>query len=235
MSDKKGFARLSDLASEVESISEQNPSQPPIQDKGLSGVNHEHTSKKPPHKDSVASARKLQEERSGGFFSGILKILLAIPWQLYLICGGIAFFCYQDEIKDRTINSFQSEVDYYLIRNNNSSIVPSLTSGVLPIDIETRNVDRMFFQIKDSYKPKDSAGVFYVVGFKCSDEVVGSYSDGAYGYQKSCDIYVINVRSHTWSYAGKFKGSEPPRSKKGGGSRTGSHPAEDYLRRAGVI
>ena len=237
MNDKKGFSRLSDLTSDVEPTSEKDTSHTPIQERGASGINsdHEHASRKLPREDSDYFARESAKAGSGGFFSGIVKLLLAIPWQLYLVGGVAGYFYFQSGIEDREISSFQSEISYYLSRNNNSNSVPSLMPGVLPVDLGARTVDRMLFRIKDDYKPKSAGDVSYVVGFNCSDEVVGSYSDGASGYQKSCDIYVIDVRSHTWSYVGNFTGSEPPKSKKGSGSRTGSHPAQDYLRRAGVM
>jgi len=232
---KRGFAGLSDLTSDVESVSaKQYENQAESPSRGNTGINREPDSRQLPGEGNTSSGKSVNPV-SGGLFSGIMNLLLAIPWQLYLIGGIAGYFYYQDSMKDRVIDSFQEKIAYYLTRSADSNSIPRLVSGALPVDLETRTVDRMYFQLKDAYKPKSTADVSSVVGFKCSDEVVGSYSDGASGYQKTCAIYVIEVRNHTWSYVGNFTGSEPPNSKKGGGSRTGSHPARDYLRKAGVM
>lgn len=208
MEDKKNSVKLSDLTSDVESTSD---------------------------KDLASLARASVKVGSGSRSSGIAKVLLAIPWTVYVAVGVLGYVYIRNEIDDRKINSFQSQISYYLTRNNDSNSVPSLMSGVLPVDLKEGTVARMLFSIKDDYKPKSAGDVSFVVGFNCSDAVVGTYSDGASGYQKSCDIYVIDVRSHTWSYAGNFVGSKPPQSKSGRGSATGSHPAREYLRSAGVM
>jgi hypothetical protein len=232
---KRGFTGLSDLTSDVESISsKQHENHAESPGRAKTGINREPDSRQLPGEGN-ASDRKSVKSSSGGLFSGITKLLLAIPWQLYLVGGVAGYFYYQDTMEDREIDSFQGKIAYYLTRSANSNSVPRLVPGVLPVDLKTRTVDRMYFRLKDAYKPKSAADVSSVVGFKCSDEVVGSYSDGASGYQKSCDIYVIEVGNHTWSYVGNFTGSEPPNSKKGSGSKTGSHPAKDYLRKAGVM
>jgi|GEM_PF-5713445 len=232
---KRGFTGLSDLTSDVESVSsKQHENQAESPSRVKTGINCEPDSRQLPGEGNTSSVKSVNPV-SGGLFSGIMKLLVAIPWQLYLMGGVAGYFYYQDSMKDRVIDSFQEKIAYYLTRSANSNSIPRLVPGVLPVDLETRTVDRMYFQLKDGYKPKSAADVSSVVGFKCSDEVVGSYSDGASGYQKTCDIYVIEVRNHTWSYVGSFTGSEPPNSKKGGGSRTGSHPARDYLRKAGVM
>lgn len=179
--------------------------------------------------------RDIEKPTSRSFFSGIAKLLRAIPWQFYLIGSIAGYFYYQDAIEDAEIDSFEAKIAHYLTRNADSKSAPSLVPGVLPIDLKTKAIDRMYFRLKDSYQPKSAADVSSVVAFECSDRLVGSYSDGAAGYQKSCDIYVIEVSSHTWNYVGKFTGSEPPNSKKGGGSKTGSHPVKDYLKRLGVM
>ena len=232
---KRGFTGLSDLTSDVESVSsKQHKDQAESPARVKAEVNREPDSRQLPGEGN-ASSRKPVKPVSGGLFSGIAKLLLAIPWQLYLVVGVAGYFYYQDTMEDRVIDSFQGKIGYYLTRSADSNSTPRLIPGVLPVDLKTRAVDRMYFRLKDAYKPKSAADVSSVVGFKCSDEVVGSYSDGASGYQKSCDIYVIEVSNHTLSYVGNFTGSEPPDSKKGSGSRTGSHPARDYLRKAGVM
>jgi len=232
---KRGFTGLSDLTSDVESVSSKlhdNPAESSSRVK--TGINREPDSRQLAGEGNVSSGKSVSPV-SGGLFSGIMGLLLAIPWQLYLVGGVAGYFYYQDTMQDRVIDSFQSKIDDYLTRKADSNSIPRLAAGVLPVDLGTRTVDRMYFRLKDAYKPKSTADVSSVVGFKCSDEVVGSYSDGASGYQKSCDIYVIDVGNHAWSYVGNFTGSEPPNSKKGSGSRTGSHPARDYLRKAGVM
>ena len=233
---KRGFTGLSDLTSDVESVSPKqqvNHAESPGRVKAE--ANREPDSRQLPGEGDASSRKSVTPASSGGLFSGITKLLLAIPWQLYLVGGVAGYFYYQDTMEDRVIDSFQGKIGYYLTRSADSNSTPRLIPGVLPVDLKTRAVDRMYFRLKDAYKPKSAADVSSVVGFKCSDEVVGSYSDGASGYQKSCDIYVIEVGNHTWSYVGNFTGSEPPDSKKGSGSRTGSHPARDYLRKAGVM
>ena len=232
---KRGFTGLSDLTSDVESVSsKQHKDQAESPARVKAEVNREPDSRQLPGEGN-ASSRKPVKPVSGGLFSGIAKLLLAIPWQLYLVGGVAGYFYYQDTMEDRVIDSFQGKIGYYLTRSADSNSTPRLIPGVLPVDLKTRAVDRMYFRLKGTYKPKSAADVSSVVGFKCSDEVVGSYSDGASGYQKSCDIYVIEVSNHTLSYVGNFTGSEPPDSKKGSGGRTGSHPARDYLRKAGVM
>jgi len=232
---KRGFTGLSDLTSDVESVSsKQHENRAASPTRVSTGKNREPDSRQLPGEGN-ASGSKSVKPASGGLFSGITKLLLAIPWQLYLVGGVAGYFYYQDTMEDRVIDSFHGKMAYYLTRGTDSNSIPRLAPGVLPVDLKTRAVDRMYFRLKDGYKPKSAADVSSVVGFKCSDEVVGSYSDGASGYQKSCDIYVIEVSNHTWSYVGNFTGTEPPNSKKGSGSRTGSHPAKDYLRKAGVM
>ncbi|MGI2015881.1 hypothetical protein [Shewanella oncorhynchi] len=229
--DKHGFSGLSSLVSDTERPTQSKAAQNSLQQ----SAHQEHYSKKLPGEGGEFFGGGPAKENSGVFFSGILKFLLAIPWQLYLIGGVVGYFYFQSEIEDREISSFQSKVNYYVTKNNESKSLPTLKGGVVPIDLASTTVDNMLFRIKEDYKPKSADEVSFVVGFNCSDQVVGSYSDGASGYQKNCDIYVIDVRSHTWAYAGNFMGSEPPTSKKGGGSRTGSHPASDYLRKFGVM
>jgi len=228
---KRGFSGLSNLTTDTDKITQTQPGNKG--DRPLS--NQKHDSKVLPGESDTLLGGEVSKEGSVGFFIGIMKLLFAIPWQLYLVGGVVGYFYFQSEIEEREISSFQSKINYYLAKSHDSKSIPALNSSVLPIDLKSKTVDSMIFSIRDGYKPKSAEEVSFVVGFNCSDQVVGTYSDGASGYQKSCDIYVIDVRSHTWAYAGNFSGSEPPSSKEGGGSRTGSHPAQDYLRKAGVL
>jgi len=231
---KGGFTGLSGLTSDVEpevSGGQRRTAESSSQSEVSSKSNR--TSQELPSEEKVSSNKSASS--SNGLLSGFIKLLLIIPWQLYLVGGVAGYLYYQSAIEDKEIESFQSNVAYYLTRNANSNRVPPLSSGVLAINLKTRAVDKMSYRFKDNFRPNSAADVSSVLGFECSDKVVGSYSDGATGYQKTCDLYVITVGDHTWSYAGSFTGSEPPNSKKGGGSRTGSHPARDYLRKAGVL
>jgi hypothetical protein len=235
MNGKKGFSILTDLTSDVKSAHELNKGLVPVQERETPKANHSHASRELPGENSKYFQKEYDDTGSGEIFSGVVKILRSIPWQLYLVVAVVGYFFFQSGIEDRQISSFQKKIGYYLARNNDSGNVPALVPGVITIDIEAKTVDKMLFKIKDTFKTKSAKDVSFVVGFNCSDMEVGKYSDGAKGYQKSCKIYVIDVRSHTWSYAGNFIGSEPPGSKKGSGSRTGSHPVQDYLIRVGVM
>ncbi len=235
MNEKKGFSSLSDLTSEVNPVSETKTNQAHVTDREKNRIEPEPASRNLPGEGDQFEDTKPVKTSSSGFFTGLMKLLLAIPWQVYLVGGVAGYFYYQHVAEDNTLEKFQGKISYYLTRSIDSNSVPQLVPGILPIDLGTKTVDRMFFRLKDNFKPKSADDVSSVVGFKCSDKLAGSYSDGASGYQKSCDIYVIDVRNHSWAYAGNFTGTEPPDSKKGGGSRTGSHPAKDYLRKAGVM
>ena len=56
-----------------------------------------------------------------------------------------------------------------------------LIGSVVPIDLASRTVNNMVFRIKEDNKPKSTDEISFVAGFNCSDQVTGSYSEGAYG------------------------------------------------------
>ncbi len=111
----------------------------------------------------------------------------------------------------------------------------SLGTKILPVDLKTRTVDEMFFSLKEEFKPSSETDVTTIVGFNCEDNSIGSYTDGALAYQKTCQIYLIDTLTQTFSSVGTFAGTEPHSSKKGSGSRTGSHPAKAYLKNNGIM
>ena len=211
--------------------------------KGFSGLN-ELGSKLPPEaqqQEDIEPREPLKNKTPskisssiGKFFSVILGILLLIPLQLYAIAivgGGLYYY---STSKDRELESFQGEVGYFLRKERETNVARELAPGVLPIDLDSREVDPIYFSLIDTYKPESVSDVTTVVGFRCRNRTVGSYTDGASAYQKNCDIYLIQTSDHSWSHVGNFTGSEPPRTKKGSGSKSGSHPVKDYLRRAGI-
>ena len=96
---KRGFTGLSGLTSDVESVtSKQHKEQAESPARVKAEVNREPDSRQLPGEDN-ASSRKPVKPVSGGLFSGITKLLLAIPWQLYLVGGVAGYFYYQDTME----------------------------------------------------------------------------------------------------------------------------------------
>ncbi len=212
---KKGFSSLNELGSRLDPEAQQS---------------EKNVSLKPKENKTVFNLTS----SIGNFFSIIFGVLLLIPLQLYaiaLVGGGLYYY---STSKDRELEPFKRDLSFFLRKEHETVIVPDLIPGVLPIDLDSREVDAIYFSLKDTYKPKSVSDVSTVVGFKCTNQALGSYTDGTSAYQKSCDIYVIRTSDHSWSRLGTFTGSEPPNTKKGSGSKTGSHPVKDYLRKAGI-
>jgi len=211
---KRGFSSLTNLGSKIDI------------ETSINDENHVQNKKK-----SAASLKSFIKN----FFSVIFGVLLLIPLQLYAIALAGGGLYYYTTSKDRELASYQSKISFYVAKENESDLVPSLVPGILPVDLDRMEADKIYFSLKDTHKPKSSTDVSTVVGFRCSNQVVGRYTDGASAHKKICDIYVIKVSDHTWSYVGKFTGSEPPGTKKGSGSKSGSHPVRNYLRTAGIV
>lgn len=86
---KRRFSGLSDLTSDVESVSSKQHDNPAESSSRVkTGINRESDSRQLSGEGNVSSG-KLVSPVSGGLFSEIMRLLLAIPWQLYLV-GGVA-------------------------------------------------------------------------------------------------------------------------------------------------
>jgi hypothetical protein len=86
----------------------------------------------------------------------------------------------------------------------------------------------------ERYKPQDVNEISIILGLDCEDNHVGKYTDNSAALQTSCSAYLIDPQTGVWNDLGRFTGSEPPKSKKGGGSRSGSRPTDAILRKIGV-
>ena len=179
--------------------------------------------------------KKQQSSILGGALI-VAVFVIMIPIMAY---GGvidkIGDFVSISKRQDKIIDSYQSNMNYYLQKDNEVNYIPRLTPGVLPVDLDTRRVARIIFAMRDTLKPKSPNDVSSVVAFRCWDRQVGTYGSGSPGYQKTCNIWVIDVRTHSWGNVGTLTGTEPPHRKKGYGPATGSHPALDWIRRNGGI
>lgn len=126
---KRGFTGLSDLTSDVESVSsKQHENQAESPSRVNTGINRAPDSRQLPGEGNTSSGKSVNPV-SGGLFSGIMNLLLAIPWQLYLIGGGAGYFYYQDSMKDRVIDSFQEKIAYYLTRSADSTVFRILSQA----------------------------------------------------------------------------------------------------------
>lgn len=257
MSEKRGFEGLSDLVSDIDVDSALVSNQNSVNtDNGSQTVNMAESNEKTvaaapkinPARKNVNSRDPIAKDVSASTKSGhtpnsysivipkkIYALLGAIPWQLYLIIVVGGYFYIQDVRKESLTNDLQRNVRKYLIKQYDSNYVLPLSHGIVPIDLRRKSIDSMLFDFNDSYKPSSASDVSIAIAFDCTDSLIGKYSDGALGYQKTCNVFIIDTNKHIWSYVGNLVGSEPPQSKKGGGTRTGSHPVRDYLKRAGVM
>lgn len=152
----------------------------------------------------------------------------------WAIAIGFIFFIIQSDEKDRAalqaeLNKYNSNISYYINRTTETNKV-NIQGGVITIDLDKNEVTSLFKHIKPEYQPTDPSNVNTAIAYRCSQVLVGNYTDNSPGYRQVCDIYLVDVNKHSWSFVGKFNGSEPPNSKKGSGDRQGSNPVIDYLK-----
>jgi len=167
-------------------------------------------------------------------FAVLLLILSSIPLIFYLLLGGIGYWFYQDAQKSKVLAPFESSIPSLVKSDINLDSAPEIRGRVLPVDLESYDIDDYFFKIEEEYRPSEPREVSFVIGYSCFKSRVGSYSDGAAAYQNSCAIRIIDVKHRATYSVGTLLGSEPPASKEGGGSKSGSDPMQKYLRDLGI-
>jgi hypothetical protein len=82
----------------------------------------------------------------------------------------------------------------------------------------------LLFSLPESLVPTHSEEVKYVVWFSCTKAAVGTYTDGATGYQQTCEVKMIDRANRIIVAKETFAGEMPPQTKTHPGDSSGGRP-----------
>jgi len=104
-----------------------------------------------------------------------------------------------------------------------------ISGKVIAIDKERSKVDSVFFSLPKDLRATMPEEVGTVIWLEWDERIVGTYTDGAKGYQITCQVTVIDKDNAAIVASQSFAGSRPPGTKSGSGSRSGSKPTGDIV------
>lgn len=101
------------------------------------------------------------------------------------------------------------------------------TGPVLLVHANSGRVHSEFRGLDPTVRAKDAADVATVACLEESQAQAGRYTDGAAGYAIVWKVHLVDRTEERLIGIGRFRGSSPPRTKSGSGSRTGGAPKEE--------
>lgn len=130
---------------------------------------------------------------------------------------------YQDKVSDLNSHISEYSVEYPCINNSKLKI----QKGIVVINMNSNSLDNLFEQLPDSIKTYQHAKVKTVIQIWTNENVVGSYTDGASGIQRSITYKIIDFDDSVCFLSGELTGSHPPYQKRHGGNAYGSDPKDE--------
>lgn len=104
----------------------------------------------------------------------------------------------------------------------------TLDGKVVIVNTDKNEIERtLLFSLPESLVPIHPEEVKYVVWFSCTKAAVGTYTDGATGYQQTCEVKVIDRANRLIVAKETFAGGMPDQTKTHSGDSSGGRPDGD--------
>lgn len=168
-------------------------------------------------------------------FLGMLILVGAVA----LIAGGIAV---KDSIEsywrsndlaaianDQEVAVFETKIAAYAEQKWDSATQKRnvLIKKIIIVDVASKKNDEMNASLPESMRASNIEEIDAVVLLRRGEERVASYTDGAAGFRRTTSVSVFRPNGESVCPSKEFKGSEPPQSKRGRGSKAyGEEPKQ---------
>jgi hypothetical protein len=104
---------------------------------------------------------------------------------------------------------------------------PPLHGKLMPVDMKSKTIDPVFFDLSPALKPKTPEDVGAIAAMWWEEERIGSYGGKGGAYQEHCTVKVLDRATGTLLAQEEFTGSMPPSTSKNGVSQTGDKPYKE--------
>lgn len=103
----------------------------------------------------------------------------------------------------------------------------ALIKKIVIVDVASKKKDEMNSSLPENMRASSIEEIDGVVLLRRGEERVASYTDGAAGFRRTTSVSVFRPNGESVCPSKEFKGSEPPQSKRGRGSKAyGEEPKQ---------
>lgn len=175
------------------------------------------------------------QQQAKMFLVGAVFVILGI---LYVFVRPVWYQHRHDQWAAYFENQLPSYTRHYEEFRHPGRIPPYVRGKVVVVDARTKEFNHLSFTLWPWLNPKHKDDVGTIVRVEHGAEYVGTYTDGMSAGRAVIRMQVIDLKYNVVAYEKEFRGSKPPASKKGPGSRSGSVPWGEvrwFLNTAGQI
>jgi hypothetical protein len=161
-----------------------------------------------------------------------LTLMIYLIFLTYSIIVSTTFFLRKEEENTKKVIEYQkkisnlnSHISEYTVEyscENNSNL--KIKKGIVVIDMNSYSVDKLFEDLPDTIKTYHHANIKTIVQIWRNENIVGSYTGGSSGIQRSCNYKIIDFDDSVCFLSGELKGTRPPYQKRHRGNAYGSDP-----------
>jgi hypothetical protein len=172
------------------------------------------------------------------------KIFLIILLVIGLGVGG--FFGIRYLARESELGPFNDHITEYLSAADPGAanpVVPNppgagqpanqgayIKGKVIPVDVKSKSVDWLFYDLPPKLQPAAPAEVGTVVWLEWDQRQVGQYGTGGGGaYVQTCRVTVIDKAERRVLSQTVFEGGPPPRTSRRGSSASGPKPTDRVI------
>jgi hypothetical protein len=162
------------------------------------------------------------------------KVFLIILLVIGLGVGG--FFGARYLLRESELGPFNEHVQEYLSAANPpaggqpNNQAAYIKGKVIPVNVKSKDVDWLYYDLPPSLKPKTPAEVGTVVWLEWDERQVGQYGSGGGGaFVQTCRVTVIDKAERRVLSQVVVEGGQPPRTSRRGSSASGSKPTEQVV------
>jgi hypothetical protein len=164
-----------------------------------------------------------------------------IFWGVVILIGiGVAsFFGIRYMIRSNTVAPFNKQINNYLSGGvppaggnpNDPNQRQKVKGKILPVDVEKKEVDWVYFDLPDEVRPAKPEDIGAVALLRWGKNLVGNYNNNPSNpaYQQTVQVTVVDQNTKTILGQTSFAGSMPPQKKKSSESGTGSRPDAEII------
>lgn len=133
---------------------------------------------------------------------------------------------------DQEASIFDAKIADYATQRWDSGSTKSqdtkaLIKRIVIVDVASKKKDEMNSSLPEAMRASNNQEVDAVVLLRKGEERVASYTDGAAGFRRTISVGVFRPNGESLCPSKEFKGSEPPQSKRGRGSKAyGEEPKQ---------
>lgn len=165
----------------------------------------------------LEAAQDFKETSSSKFKTFVIFVL----WLAVL--AGISYFAYSSNQKTlafelkilANIQNFDNQRSQFIfpplpkLKRDESLQDSNIHGKVLPLNIQTKQVDRLYNFLPDDLRPNSLNEVKNILWLDCTKEEVGKYLDGATGYQNRCKTFLVERETSKFIGIQDFLGIMP--------------------------